>query len=230
MSGKRAWPPPRSRRPSTAAETSGGPPCRPGLGETCRPAPHRLSARARRRVPAVRERDPHRVATGEPQRGGARLRRSVSRPGALAELRAPPAIDPLEADNRFAARQGRVNFRQTLWLVGAGHHEHPVAGHPVAAGEDAGRHAGTRLVSDVPCTIPVRPGHGRQNRGAHVTQDLLLGWALSRPPILRGQGGPGVGQVRAAPRCPRGSARHANRATSECPQRSSRQATRFRSP
>jgi integrase len=27
-------------------------------------------------------------------------------------------------------------------------------------------------VSDVPCTILVRPGHGRQNRGAHVTQDL----------------------------------------------------------
>ena len=60
---------------------------------------------------------------------------------------------PLEADNRFAARKGRVNFRQTLWLVGAGHYEHPAAGHPVAAGEDAGRHAGTRLVSDVPCTI-----------------------------------------------------------------------------
>ena len=33
MSGKRAWPPPRSRRPSTAAETSGWPPsCRPELG------------------------------------------------------------------------------------------------------------------------------------------------------------------------------------------------------
>ena len=204
MSGKRAWPPPRSRRPSTAAETSGGRNrAAPALGKTCRPAPHRLSARARRRVPAVRERDPHRVATGEPQRGGARLRRSVSRPGALAErLSATGYRRPLEADNRFAARQGRVNFRQTLWLVGAGHHEHPVAGHPVAAGEDAGRHAGTRLVSDVPCTIPVRPGHGRQNRGAHVTQDLLLGWALSRPPIIRGQGGPGVGQVRAAPRCP----------------------------
>jgi len=110
------------------------------------------------------------VATGEPQRGGARLRRSVSRPGALAErLSAIGYRRPLEADNRFAARKGRVNFWQTLWLVGAGHHEHPVAGHPVAAGEDAGRHAGTRLVSDVPCTIPVRPGHGRQNRGAHVT-------------------------------------------------------------
>jgi hypothetical protein len=70
-----------------------------------------LSARARRRVPAVRERDPHRVATGEPQRGGARLRRSVSRPGALAErLSASGFRRPLEADNRFAARQGRVNF------------------------------------------------------------------------------------------------------------------------
>ena len=191
-----------------------------------------LSARARRRVPAVRERDPHRVATGEPQRGGARLRRSVSRPGALAErLSATGYRRPLEADNRFAARQGRVNFRQTLWLVGAGHHEHPVAGHPVAAGEDAGRHAGTRLVSDVPCTIPVRPGHGRQNRGAHVTQDLLLGWALSRPPILRGQGGPGVGQVLAAPRCPlEGRLGMPTEQASERPQRSSRQATRFRSP
>ena len=79
------------------------------------------------------------MATGEPQRGGARLRGSVSRPGALAErLSATGYRRPLEADNRFAARKGRVNFRQTLWLVGAGHHEHPVAGHPVAAGEDAG--------------------------------------------------------------------------------------------
>ena len=33
-------------------------------------------------------------------------------------------------------------------------------------------------------------------------KNLLLEWALSRPPILRGQGGPGVGQVLAAPRCP----------------------------
>src|SRR5689334_20444587 len=126
MSGKRAWSPPRSRRPSTAAETSGWPPsCRPELG-------------------------------GDLSAGAAPVSRRV----------------------------------------------HPVGGHPVAAGEDAGRHAGTRLVSDVPCTILVRPGHGRQNRGAHVTQGLLLGWALSRPPILRDQGGPGVGQVRAAPRCP----------------------------
>ena len=40
--GERAWPPPRSRRPSTAAETSRWPPsCRRGLGEPCRPAPHR---------------------------------------------------------------------------------------------------------------------------------------------------------------------------------------------
>ena len=133
MSGKRAWPPPRSRRPSTAAETSGWPPsCRPGLGGDLAAGAAPVSARARRRVPAVRERDPHRVATGEPQRGGARLRRSVSRPGALAErLSATGYRRPLEADNRFAARKGRVNFRQTLWLVGAGHHEHPVAGHPV---------------------------------------------------------------------------------------------------
>ena len=98
-----------------------------------------LSARARRRVPAVRERDPHRVATGEPQRGGARLRRSVSRPGALAErLSATGYRRPLEADNRFAARKRALQLpADLLELVGAGHHEHPVAGHPVAAGEDA---------------------------------------------------------------------------------------------
>ena len=50
------------------------------------------------------------MATGEPQPGGARLRRSVSRPGALAErLSATGYRRPLEADNRFAARKGRVN-------------------------------------------------------------------------------------------------------------------------
>src|SRR5215212_6045194 len=118
MSGKRAWPPPPSRRPSTAAETSGWPAsCRPGLGEGLPAGAAPVSRRVPdRRVPAVRERDPHRVATGEPQRGGARLRRSVSRPGALAErLSATGYRRPLEADNRFAARRGRVNFRQTLW-------------------------------------------------------------------------------------------------------------------
>ena len=179
-----------------------------------------LSARARRRVPAVRERDPHRVATGGPQRGGARLWRSVSRPGAPAErLSATGYRRPLEADNRFAARKGRVNFRQTLWLVGAGHHEHPVAGHPVAAGEDAGRHAGTRLVSDVPCTIPVRPGHGRQNRGAHVTQDPTARVGAEPPAHPPGSGRPSrrPGTPRPATVPSRGSARHANRSGFERP-------------
>jgi len=192
-----------------------------------------LSARARRRVPAVRERDPHRVATGEPQRGGARLRRSVSRPGALAErLSATGYRRPLEADNRFAARKGRVNFRQTLWLVGAGHHEHPVAGHPVAAGER--RRTPRRNPTCVRCAVhdscTPRPRPSEPRCSCHARPIARVGAEPPAHPPGSGRPRRRPGPRRAAVPSRGSSARDANRSSSERPQRSSRQATRFRSP
>src|SRR6185437_1304263 len=205
MSGKRAWSPPRSRRPSTAAETSGWPPsCRPELGGD-------LSAGAAPVSRRVHDSGCRRSAK-EIGTEWLPVSHNGAAPGSVAASAgrvrwpsgwAPPAIDgrwKLTTDSplaKGASTSGRPCGSSVPDTMST---RLPAIRWQRA--KDAGRHAGTRLVSDVPCTILVRPGHGRQNRGAHVTQDLLLVWALSRPPILQGQGGPGVGQVHAAPRCP----------------------------
>ena len=84
----------------------------PGRGRLAGRRRTGLSARTR---PAgaggPRGRSAPRVPTGERQRGVARLMRIVGRPGALAErLSGSGFRRQLDADNRFAARQGRVNF------------------------------------------------------------------------------------------------------------------------
>ena len=48
-------------------------------------------------------------------------------------------------------------------LVGAGDHEHVVAGHPHVAAEDVGGHAETGHVADVARAVGVRPGDGGQD-------------------------------------------------------------------
>ena len=48
-------------------------------------------------------------------------------------------------------------------LVGAGDHQHVVAGHPHVAAEDVGGHAETGHVADVARAVGVRPGDGGQD-------------------------------------------------------------------
>ena len=61
-------------------------------------------------------------------------------------------------------------------LVGAGHHEHVVPGHPHVAAEHVGGDAEAGDVADVPGAVGVRPGH----RGEHVGHGRSLGSARGR--------------------------------------------------
>jgi len=56
-------------------------------------------------------------------------------------------------------------------LVGARHHQHLVARHPLVAAEDVGRNAEAGDVADVPRTAGIRPGHrGEDVPRRHVVQ------------------------------------------------------------
>ena len=55
-------------------------------------------------------------------------------------------------------------------LVGAGHHQHVVAGHPLVAGEDVGRDPEAGDVADVPGAVGVGPGDCCQYGRAHSDQ------------------------------------------------------------
>ena len=167
MSGKRAWPPPRSRRPSTAAETSGWPPsCRPGLG---------------RDLPAGAAPVPRRLHGGECRRSTKEIRTewlAVSRNGAAPTSGRPGGSS---VPDTMSTRLPAVRWQR--------------AKTPDATPEP-----------DLcpTCRAPFLYAQATAVRTAVLMsrKDLYLGWALSRPPTLRGQGGPGVGQVLAAPRCP----------------------------
>ena len=64
-------------------------------------------------------------------------------------------------------------------LVGAGDHQHVVAGHPHVPAEDVGGHAETGDVADVARAVGVRPGDGGQDMG-HGSEPSEGRYGISR--------------------------------------------------